>query len=744
MAGTIVTESKTQTAIRDLGKDKAQTKPLGTGTRPKKAKNSGLKPMDDSDFESIVSEAIQDAERFNEDELMPARIKAMEYHDGLPFGNEEDGKSQVVLTEFRDTVEHIMPDLMRIFTSGEKVVEFTPNSEEDIESAEQATNTVNHIFYERNNGYNILYSAFHDGLTKKLGVITGWVEDEIYVRERTYSAISVLDAAAIADRPGIEVVDVETDESDPEMPLTTITIRQTKRTRNYKIEAVPPEDFLISRDAKDGHSAKLIGRRAELTVSDLVKRGYDYDEIIEYGAPNSGSSIYGEEERERRQSGSRIWQMDNADPSMMTVVYYEVFMAIDKDGDGIAELRKICAIGENSPHVINDEVVSCVNYALFSPFIVPHTAIGGSIGERTMDLQFMKSMTLRAIMNSMESSIFPRTTVVEGQVNINDALNTEVGAIIRQQQPGMVGTLAVPFVGQQAMPLLDAFDQIKAQRTGATPASQGLDADLLQSTTATAVSAQVTASQAHIEMIARNYAGTGMCQLFKFILNMLIDNQNEPMMVRLANKFVPVDPMDWDPWMDVRPNVGLGRGDDSTQITYLTQILAKQEQTYQMLGPDNGVVTIQMIRNTIGDIINKMGHKNVSRYFGEVGPDLEQKLAQRMAQSAPQDPSAALAKAEELKARIDAFAKAQNAANDRVKIQLDADLARDKLYADTILKAKELQMKYGVQIDIANIEAEFNKQRADVESLSNVLVEREKQATAQLLGFLAPSGASQQ
>lgn len=741
MAKVPVTDPTTQTLIRDKGKDVPQSKPLGQVERKAKAK---LTPMDQLDFESIVSEAIEDAERFNEEELAPDRVKATKYLNGEPFGNEEDGKSKVILTEFRDTVEHIMPDLLRIFTSGEKVVEFEPNGPEDVEMAAQATETINYIFYDKNDGYTVLHSAFHDALTKRIGIVTGWVQDENFVQERTFSAIGALDAAALADRPNTEVVSVDTDDSDPENPLVTITLRQKLRKRNYKVEAVPPEDFLISRDAQSPHSAKLIGRRTEMTVSDLLKRGYDLETVLEYGTPGHDGSTYGETEKEQRQSGSTTTLVDSADPSMMTVVFYEVFMTIDKDGDGIAELRKICAVGENRPHVLDDEVVTSINFAVFTPFMIPHVVVGDSIGDRTMDLQYMKSMTLRAIMNSMESSIFPRTTIVEGQVNVNDVLNKEVGAVIRQNQPGMVGTLSEPFIGQAAMPLLDTFDQIKAQRTGATPASQGLDADLLQSTTRAAVTAQVSASQARIEMIARNFAGTGMCQLFKFMLRMIIEHQNEPMMVRLRGQFVPIDPTDWDPMMDVKPNVGLGRGDDTTQVTYLTQILAKQETLYQTLGPGNGVVSLENIRNTIGDIVNRMGHKNVTRYFGEVSPDLEQKLAQRMAAQAPQDPSAALAKVEEFKAKVQAFTDAQKVANERMKIQMQADLDRDRLIGELLIKAEELRMKYGVEANTAAIQAELDKQRTDVQALSEVLVEREKQATAQLLGFLTPSGTPQQ
>ena len=131
-----------------------------------------LDPMDEEEFRYIVKQAIEDSQTYIDSYLAPQRERAMAYYLAEPFGNEEDGRSQVVLTEVRDTVLAMVPSLLRIFTGGDKVIEFVPQSQEDVAPAEQATDLLNHIFYQENPGFRILHDAIKDGLLLKTGILT--------------------------------------------------------------------------------------------------------------------------------------------------------------------------------------------------------------------------------------------------------------------------------------------------------------------------------------------------------------------------------------------------------------------------------------------------------------------------------------------------------------------------------------------------------------------------------------------
>jgi hypothetical protein len=468
--------------------------------------------------------------------------------------------------------------------------------------------------------------------------------------------------------------------------------------------------------------------------------GYNEEDVLEHGSPGEDNLWIAQMEDFERNRGT-YFPTDNDDPALRRVKYMRIYMRIDRDGDGIAELRCIECIGRDC-FVLKDYVVDHAPFALFCPDPEPHAIFGHSIADVTMDLQRIKSHVLRATLDSLAQSIFPRTAVVEGQANIDDVLNKEVGSIIRMRQIGAVQDLSTPFVGQSAMPIIQYLDEIKAQRTGVTPASQGLDAELLQSTTASAVSAQISAAQERIEIIARTFAENGMRQLFRGLLKLITQHQDKPLLIRLRGEWMPIDPTTWDADMDCTVSVALGRGDDSQQMAFLTTVAQKQEQIIQMMGMDNPLVKLSQYQNTLAQIVRKAGYKNPDSFFSPISPEQEMQLAQAQAAAAAQkkDPNQLLAEVEMAKAQAETYAKLQQLAIDRAQLQLDADLKRDQMEADIILKAAEIAAKGGQQVDWPSIIQMTRQPRPDVQSLAQSLIDNEKMANAQVLSQIGLQG----
>lgn len=695
-----------------------------------------FKPLDEVEFQSRVFKAYEQAETYVDTVISPERIKAAEYYRAAPFGDEEEGRSQIVLSEVRDTIQSILPSLMRIFTSGERLVEYMPRTGEDIPLADQASDAVNFIFQDMNPGYQVIMSAFKDALLKKLGVITWWAEADDRVIEKKFSGLLEQEILMFQQQhPGAEFLEVEPEPVIPGNPQTyRCQVRTVDRQRKYRVRALPPESFVIDRRARDTDKFfDLIAYRDMLTVSELIQMGFDEDEIREHGAPGQDQTWYWNYEEVERNPGF-AWPEYPPDPSMLRVKYMKIYMRVDKDGDGVAELRCIHAIGTGC-YILKDEVVDHAPFALFCPDPEPHAVFGHSIADVTADLQRIKSHVLRATLDSLAQSIFPRTAVVEGQCNLDDVLNKEVGAIVRMRAPGMVQDLSTPFVGQSAMPILEYLDEIKAQRTGVTPASQGLDADLLQSTTKAAVTAQISAAQERIEIIARTFAETGMKQLFSGLLKLICRHQDKPLLIRLRGEWQPVDPTIWDENMDCTVAVALGRGDDAQQMAFLAQIAQKQEQIVQTLGADNPLVKPSQLANTYAQMVRKMGFKNPEAFFTPLNAQTDAMLAQQsqQAKQSQVDPNVLLAKVELAKAQADTFAKLEAQAIDRAKLQLEEDYKRDQMEADILLKAADMAGKYGIQVDWQQIIAMTQRPRQDIQQLADVLIANEKQASAQIL-----------
>lgn len=684
-------------------------------------------PMSEEAFQGAVKAAITDAEDYIDDEIAPQRRLATKFYRGDNFGNEEEGRSQVVMTEVRDTILAMMPSLLRVFTASEKPVEFSPRKAEDVPMAEQATDYVSYIFNIDNPGFSIMHSWLKDALTTKLGVVKWYTATTYDVRENSYSGLDQAQINVLQTDSTVSSLEaVQTGEGEPDpmtglpSPLFDVFVRRQIEHKRQVVECVPPEEFIIARNARDLDSADYVGHRSLKTMSELVEMGYDRDEIEQNG--NTSSSFDLNDEAQTRNPGLREFlggTSETSDPAMRRYLYVESYIRIDKDGDGVAELRRVCTLGEAS-YILHDEVAEDVRFAVICPDPEPHMVIGSSIADQVMDLQLIKSNIVRNTLDSLAQTIHPRTAYVEGAVNTDDLMNVETGGLVRVTQPGMIQELGSTFVGQQAMPILAYIDDIKASRTGMSKASQGLDADVLQSTTKAAVTATMSAAQERLEMVARIFAETGVRRLFRGLLKEIIRHQDRVRVVRLRNSWVPVDPRAWDADMDVVVNVGLGTGSIEQKVQTLMAVLAQQKEILQTLGPNNPIVSIKQMRNTIAQILELQGVKDATRYFNEITPEIEQQMAQPQ-QPAP-DPTQILAQveAEKIKKDIEIADKKMaadiEAQNKKMAVEIATqkaadDRERDKLETDVWLKSYEMGLKYGVIVPVEQALAIIDRPR---------------------------------
>ena len=674
------------------------------------------KPMDDEEFRYIVFQAIEDSQTYIDSYIAPERQAAMSYYLGNLFGNEEDGRSQVVMTEVRDTVLAMMPSLLRIFTGGDKLLEFVPKTEEDVAAAEQATDLINYIFMQENSGFRVLHDSIKDALVLKTGILNWYNLDDEVVEYYSYSGLSLAEANMIAQDQGISVEEYleETDLMTGEQ-LISMRVRRTKKTPRYIVECVPPEQFLIDNEAMSIDDAIYVGRRRLVTVSDLVSMGYDRNDI-EMNAGTGGFEMNQEVIVRNPADQSFFGITQTSDETTDKVFYVESYIRIDKDGDGIAELHRVCTIG-NGAYILHQEVVQSAPFSILSPDPTPHTIFGQSIADQTMDLQLIKSSIMRNTLDSLAQSIHPRTVVVEGQVNMDDVLNNETGAIIRARNAGAVIPFSTPFVGQSALGVMAYLDEVKTQRTGISRTSQGLDADVLQSTTKSAVQAQLSASQDRIEMIARLFSD-GLKRCFQGLLQLVVQHQDKAKIMRLRNKFIPVDPRGWDASMDMVVNIALGRGSDEARLMGLGSIVQMQQQAIEKYGPNNPLVDLAQFRNTLAQMTTLQGFQDASQFWKEVNPEEVQAFMQQMSAGANKpDPATLLAQVEAEKIKADIIINASKQELERQKAVSDADFQRDKLIADSLLKAAEIQAKYGTQVDIASIRADIDRQRTEIQEM---------------------------
>lgn len=697
----------------------------------------------EEELQGIVASEIDDAVAYIDDIISPERAQAGEYYKGEPFGNEEEGRSQVVSMDVRDTVQAIMPSIMRVFFSANKVVEYAPTGPEDVMNAQQATDYINYCLTRENNFFNVCYSSFKDALIRKNGIVKVWWQDDKEVRTLHYTGLSEQAFTVLASDPTVELRDVEieygesmavTSEGPDGMPMEAVqqtpavyscTVARTTDKGRLAVESVPPEEFLIDRRAKSLEDAEFVAHRRYVTVSDLVSMGYEIEEVETLGFEET-EDFNGNEEAFDRNPNATILGPGRTDLASRKVEYIEAYVYVDMDGDGIAELRRVC-VGGSAYKVLNDEPCDHIPFVDFCPDPEPHTFFGMSVADVVMDIQLIKSNILRNMLDSLAQSIHPRTAVVEGQVNLEDVMNTEVGGIIRMRAPGMVQPFSQPFVGQAAFPMLQYMDELRENRTGISKAAAGLDANALQSSTRAAVAATVTAAQQHIELICRIFAENGMKNLFKKALNIITKNQDGPRMVRLTNQFVPIDPRVWDSAMDVEVNVALGAGTNEEKMAFLAQVAQKQEMLMQQGGVENNpLVDMAQYRNTLAQMLALAGYKDPSMFFKD--PALQPPAPPPP--PPPPSPEEVLAQVQAQSIQADIQKKAAELELQREDMLRKDDRERDKLDADVLLKAAEIEAKYGAQVDVANIQAAVQRDR-DLTNQETTIVDSTISAAAQ-------------
>ena len=674
----------------------------------------------DEEMQATVRMAIEDAVDFIDGTMSPLRAEAARYYDGEPFGNEQDGRSSAMSMDVRDTVQALLPALIRIFCGSEKVVEYAPRGPEDIEMAKQATDYVNYILQnEQDQSYiEILYQTFKDALVKGSGFLKYVYRTTESIESVDYDNLDDAGLAALNSDPGIETTRLDTSIGPDQMPLHSVTV--TRRTTEGKIvvASVAPEEILVNRDARNWDDSDIVAHRKYVTVSELVEMGYDYEEMLTFSTDEDSLSLDNAEARQRlmAETDNRDFQDDE---TRKRVLYVEAYMRLDVSGDGVSELRKICCAGPNY-EILRNEPADAIPFCMFCPDPEPHSFFGMSIADLTMDIQRIKSAVLRASLDSLAMSTHPRMAIVEGQASLEDVLNVEAGGIVRMRNPGAVQPLTLPYVGRDAFPMMEYLDQLRENRTGISKAAAGLSPEQLQSSTLAAVTQTINAAQQRIEMIARLFAENGMARLYKGLLKLAHDNIDEQQMIRLRNEFVPVQPDGFSTNMDVVTNIALGVGSTQERLMMLQQINAVQEKLLQQLGPENPIVNAQNYYNTLVTTLELGGIKDVNRYF----TDPSQYQPQQPQEPPKPDINEKLIEVQMAEIQANIQKKAAELELEREKMIREDDRRRDESEANIELKAAEIVARYGAQVDTAAIKANSERDREMVKSLAGAAQQR--------------------
>ena len=543
--------------------------------------------MTENEIVAILNRELRSSSGYIGGEIVSRRRKSLEYYLGKPFGNEQEGRSQVVSTDVSDTIESLMPSLMKIFTAGDNVFHCEPAGPEDEKVAKQASDYINHVFYKENRGFSALYTAFKDALVQKNGILKVYWDDSEKTTREEYKKLT-------DDEYNLLLADDEVTESEHQ---------------EYD------EEFKDNND-KSIESANFVCHRVSMTRTLLVEMGYDKDMV--YDLPTGNSEDYLEDRQVRYQDTDFSSPQDRGDSSSDEILVHECYVRLDVNGDGKSELMKVCLAGNGSYKILDMTEVDSIPFVSMTPIIMPHRFYGRSVSELIEDIQLIKSTVMRQMLDNMYLTNNNRIAIQDGQVAMDDLLTNRPGGIVRTKQPpaNVMQVMAAQPITEQASGLLNYLDSVREARSGVTKSSQGLQTDSLNTDTATGMNQVLTQSQMRMELIARTFAETGVKDLGIKIFELLCKYQQKEKLVRIRGEFVPMAPYEWRNRVNLSVKVGLGTGSKEQQLILLNGILQRQLQAIQLqqnvYGP---VVNLKNIYSTLQKLVENAGLGSVEPFF---------------------------------------------------------------------------------------------------------------------------------
>jgi hypothetical protein len=691
--------------------------------------------LDDDALCGIVNTLVKDAEDYR-DERSTDRIKAMAFFDGddkdmQKYVPADDGRSRVISRDVRATVKKVLPSIYRTILGNDQIVEYQPIGEGDEDSASQATDYVNYVALPECDGRTAIEDAINDAVRLRNGIIKWWQETTIDVKFSTHTGLDEMAFAQLVADDDVEVLEhserveqIETPQGVQEAPAHDVRIKRTVRCSKPNIAAIALENWLIHPDAIRLDDSPIIGENCRLRRSDLVKMGYDKDAIWKLPAWSQSTTDQEVEEDIRRRN---IEDNESAPQRALDEIdYYDLLVRVDKDGDGIAELRRmVFAGGIKAEYLLEDTEWDEINYADIVAERRPHQWEGNSVPDDVIEIQTVNTVLLRQTLDNLYWANNQQPVVQEGRiVNPEAVLNPKFGLPIRVSEGVDVREAVqyniVPFVADKSFAMIEYMKKEGQDRTGISEASAGMAPDALQNMTAKASAMIEAAGIGQTEMMVRCIANS-LKPVFRGLLKLIIQHQDKPRVVRLRDEWVEFDPRTWNMNMDALVNVGLGAGTRERDMMMMQMVIGLQKDILASMGPAIGqlYVSPDNLSNSLTKLVEAAGLKTPRLYFSQPSKeDVQQAMQAQAQQPSPEQIKAQTAlqvedkrtQREVVKANVQAQQRGEEA---RLKAQVDANREREQRDADLATNLAEMDRQAAVdkqEIDARAYNEEANRQ----------------------------------
>ena len=654
------------------------------------------KKVTDEEISSIINDSIRQAvgSFTSGSEMQEQREAAINYYTQQPKGNLFPvGVSKVVTSDTMEIVDSYLAVISELMLSNGKIAKFNPSDPTQTVAAGLASELTNHCIFTKNNGWVELNTWIKGALLFKNSIIRWKWEEQTGTKIEEYENISVLEVDALLSEGNAEIVEIRVGEGvDPESGEETyeyVSIRKEIDKSKVALENIPPESFMINRDATSIATANFVGIQTEMTLSDLREMGFDVDDNIGEGVEASNFTF--DYESSVRQSINEVQQNFHEDfmgTANREVVVTESWIKVDRDGDGVAELKRFITVGEE---ILLEEYADSIPLACLNPIEIPHAFYGMSIADATKSATEIKTTITRGMIENVYLSNYGRTLADPNTVDFRALQSPEPHQIIPTNGSPMssVHTLVPAQLAPSTFSLLEFMNTEKEMATGMTRAAQGVNEKLFDSGNSAGKIAMVEqAAQKRISYVARRFAETGFKDLCKGVYSLILDNSESILRDYSYYNITPESLMDLE---NLTVDIDVG-ANSSANTQENMMMMAQQVMPMLYQSPESkGIINPKAPFTIARQLLESMGIDNWVDFI--VDPDTEQGQQQKQAamQEAQQSQEQA-GKAEQVEQQK-IMLQLQKQMADIQKKQADMELDREKFEYQKTKDAAELQLE---------------------------------------------------
>jgi hypothetical protein len=651
---------------------------------------SGVDDAGNDDLLSMVrAEFSQSIGMSHDSDLTSSREIALRYYNGDVFDVSVFGqRSKTVSTDIADNIEAVLPDLVDVL-SGEDVAVFQPVGIEDEEAAQQETDYINHVFFEQNNGFQILYDGIKEALLLKTGIFRWYWEEDTYLDTKNFDQLDGLGYMTLLDQ-GYQLTEGVVEEIGEDQILITGAVFSKEITKGQvKVETIPSERFAVGRDTVRLRDAAYCVAQIETRKQDLLDKGYDPEKVNNL---TNVDAMDNETIADARDVDTINDNYSNSIGPMQQVTILEHYIRVE------GQIKRLIT-DYDSTTVLSVEDAQYIQYSSICPYPMPHRFYGLSLADKLIEVQRVKTGIQRHMLDELSFSLNQRMEVSEDGANentISDLLNNTPGAPIRSRNGGAVRPVRLAGSGFDYLSALETANVMAERRTGIMRGETGMKADTLHDTASGALT-MLSEGKKRTRLMARIFAEGGIKDMMLGIHCLIKEYATEADYVRLRGKWTQVDPTKWGRRNDMTIEIGVGAGGKRQEAMLAREVINLQAQIVQQQGgaPEGSLATPQSIHAALVRFAEKAGMKAPELYFP---------APQEMPEDGPPPPTDA-----QVKAQADAQAKQQEMELKKYEIDSRMQLEREKLAQADAIERDKLERETALAIEMRKYELQMKE-----------------------------------